>query len=204
MRHTKIYKRISLALFAVSVSSCNSFQGEYRDPTEVEILDTKWNETDARKTSEVLITSMLKKPWLRRHYAENSGAKPTIIVDGVVNRTEEHIDTKAMIEAIRNEMLNSGEVRFVNSEGRGAILEEISYQTQSGMVDPSKAKQAGKQLGAGYMLSGNISSQVHRQGNTKSITYQTVLYLTNLETAELVWSEKYDIKKRFKNASTSW
>jgi uncharacterized protein (TIGR02722 family) len=204
MRHTKIYKHISLALFAFSISSCTTFQGEYRDPTEVEILDTKWNETDARKTSEILITSMLKKPWLRRHYAEHSGAKPTIIVDGVVNRTEEHIDTKAMIEAIRNEMLNSGEVRFVNSEGRGAILEEITYQTQSGMVDPSKAKQAGKQLGAGYMLSGNLSSQVHRQGNTKSITYQTVLYLTNLETAELVWSEKYDIKKRFKNASASW
>ncbi len=203
MRHTKIYKHISLALFAFSIS-CTSFQGEYRDPTEVEILDSKWNETDARKTSEILITSMLKKPWLRRHYAEHSGSKPTIIVDGVVNRTEEHIDTKAMIEAIRNEMLNSGEVRFVNAEGRGAILEEITYQTQSGMVDPSKAKQAGKQLGAGYMLSGNLSSQVHRQGNTKSITYQTVLYLTNLETAELVWSEKYDIKKRFKNASASW
>lgn len=203
MRFNRICKYISLGLLA-SMAACTSFQGEYRDPTEVEILDSKWNETDARKTSEILITSMLKKPWLRRHYAEHKGSRPTIIVDGVVNRTDEHIDTKAMMEAIRNEMINSGEVRFVNAEGRGAILEEITYQTQSGMVDPSKAKQAGKQLGAGYMLSGNISSQVHRQGSTKSVTYQTVLYLTNLETAELVWSEKYDIKKRFKNASASW
>ena len=196
--------RFFLLLSFLPLSHCTSFQAEYANPEEVEILDDRWNETDARKTSEVLINSMLSKPWLRRHKAENRGKRPTVIVDEIMNRTDEHIDTRSMSEAIRNEMINSGEVRFVNAEGRGKILEEITYQSQSGMVDPAKAKQAGKQLGAGFMLSGKISNHVHSRDGKKTITYQTILYLTNLETAEMVWSEKFDIKKRFKNAHLSW
>lgn len=197
-------ERLLLFLFLALLSACTTFQGEYTDPDTIEIIDDRWNETDARKTSEVLINSMLEKPWLRRYKAQSKGARPTIIVDEIANRTDEHIDTRALSESIRNEMLNSGEVRFINAEGRSKILDEITYQSQSGMVDPAKAKQAGKQLGAGFMLSGKLSSQVHSRGGLKTITYQTVLYLTNLETAEMVWSEKYNIKKRFKNASTSW
>lgn len=195
---------VLIAMFIMLSTGCTTFQGEYSDPETVEIIDDRWNETDARKTSEILINSMLKKPWLKRYKVTHKNARPTVIVDEIANRTDEHIDTKALSESIRNEMINSGELRFVNAEGRSKILDEITYQNQSGMVDPAKAKRAGKQLGAGFMLSGNISSQVHRHKGLKTVTYQTVLYLTSLETAEMVWSEKYNIKKRFKNASASW
>lgn len=197
---TRLFSLAGLAMLA----SCTTFMGEYADPTEVEIIDDAWNETDARKTSEVLVNSMLKKPWLQIHLAQNKRKRPTVMVDEIINKTDEHIDARTMSESIRNDLINSGLVRFVNVVGRSKILDEISYQSQSGMVDPVKAQQAGRQLGAQFMLSGTITSQPHYQGNLKTISYKTILYLTNLETAELVWSEQYDIKKRFKNASTRW
>ena len=58
--------RFFLLLSFLQLTNCATFQSEYTDPNTVEIVDDKWNETDARKTSEVLIDSMLTKAWLRR------------------------------------------------------------------------------------------------------------------------------------------
>lgn len=187
----------------LSLSACTTFQGEYADPASVEVISDKWNESDARKTSEVLIKSMLEKPWLGSFKQSHSGNKPVVIVADIENRTDEHIDTKALSEAVRDEVINSGAVRFVDGERRNKILQEIQYQN-SGAVAADSAKKKGKQIGADFMLTGAISSNVQTQGGLKTVTYQTVLQLTNLETAELEWSQKFDIKKRFKRSGAGW
>ena len=126
-----------------------------------------------------------------------------MIVDEVENRTDEHIDTKALTEFIRDELINSGKIRFLNESRRKKILEEIKYQN-SGAVSESTRKKAGRQIGAAFMLGGAISSSVHSQGGLKTVTYQTNLTLTNLETSEIEWSEKKRIKKRFKRSGSSF
>jgi uncharacterized protein (TIGR02722 family) len=195
--------KILLGSFAiVALSSCTTFQGEYSDPNAVEIVDDKWNETDARKSSEILIKSMIEKPWLDEFKKANKNEKPFLLVDEVENRTDEHIDTKAMMEAIRDEVINSGKIRFVEGAQRDKILKEMKYQNESGMVAAEKAKKKGKQIGADFLLHGAISSQVHTQKGLKTVTYQPILQLTNLETAEIVWSQKYDIKKRFNRSGS--
>jgi uncharacterized protein (TIGR02722 family) len=194
----KILSGLVFAGALLGVHGCTpSFQGEYSNPDAVEIVDDKWNETDARKTSEILIKSMLEKPWLTDFAKNHKGEKPFLLVDDVENRTDEHIDTKAIMEGIRYEVINSGKIRFVEGQQRDKILKEIKYQSESGMVASDKAKKKGKQIGSDYLLTGAISSQVHSQKGLKTITYQTVLQLTDLETAEIVWTQKYDVKKRF-------
>ena len=184
-----------------NTSCTTSMQGSYSDPMKAEIVDDRWNETDARTTAEKLINSMISKPWLGNFKAANSGTKPVVVISDMENRTDEHIDTEALGEAIRNAVINSNKVRFVDAKGRSNILKEIQYQTESGMVSASSAKQRGKQIGADFMVTGAISSQVHQQGGLKTVTYQTVLQLTSFETAEIVWSEKHNIKKRFNRSS---
>jgi penicillin-binding protein activator len=201
-------KRISfigmLCSFSVFINACTKdFQGEYDDPATVEIVDDRWNETDARKTAEALISSSLSKPWLATFTKTNNGERPIVLVDDIENRTAEHIDTKALTESVRNELINSGKVRFVNESRRQKILEEIKYQ-ESGAVAASSAKKSGRQIGADYMLGGAISATVNMQGGLKVVTYQTNLILTNLETAEIEWSEKYPIKKRFRRSGVGF
>jgi uncharacterized protein (TIGR02722 family) len=201
---TKILGLSLFASFLLELTACTpKFEGEYADPAKAEIIDDKWNETDARKTAEHMIKGMLEKPWLQTFKKAHGGAKPVVIVADVENRTDEHLDVKQLTDYIQDELINSGQVRFVNKEQRQKLLDEIQYQ-QSGHVNKSTAKKDSKQIGADYVLSGNITSSPHTQDNIKTVTYQTNLTLTNIETFEFEWSTKYEIKKRFKRSGAGW
>ena len=104
---------------------------------------------------------------------------------------------------MRDELINSGRVRFLNKARRKALLEELKYQN-SGAVSAKTRKKKGNQIGADFMLGGAISSSVHSMDDLKTVTYQTNLVLTNLETSEIVWSEKKLIKKRFRRSGAGW
>jgi uncharacterized protein (TIGR02722 family) len=197
-------KSLTILGMAAATACTPEFQGEYSDPKMVEVISDKWNETDARTTGEVLIHGMLSKPWLGEYTGSHKGTRPVVIVAEVENRTDEHIDTKALTEAVQDELLNSGKVRFVDGENRDKVLKEIQYQSESGMVSKNSAKGPGKQTGADFMLTGAISSNVQTQKGLKTITYQVVLHLTNLETGEKEWSQKHDIKKRVKRSGSAW
>ncbi len=194
-----------LPLVVLGVVGCTpAFEGEYSDPNTVEIIDDRWNDADARKTSEILIRSMLEKPWLNESKSKNGGQKPVVIVADIANRTDEHIETKAIGEGIRDELINSGKIRFVDGDRRKQILEEMRYQNESGMVSAKSAKKKGNQTGADFMLSGTLTSIVNEEKGRKNVVYQTILQLTDLETTEMVWSQKYQIKKKFKRSGAGW
>ena len=195
---------LSVLIF-ILVGCGPDFKGTYEDPgLNQEMVDDRWNEQDGRETSEKLIKSMISKPWLSQFQQGHGQQKPAVIVNQIRNRTLEHIDTNALSEFIRDELINSQKIRFVNAQGRDEILGEIRYQSDSGMVSSETAKKTGKQIGADFFLSGAISSQVHTQEGVKTVSYQINLILTNLETAEIVWSEKHIVKKRFHRSRFGW
>ena len=203
---SKLLKLISSAAFFVHFqTSCTSTtQAEYADPTSVEIVDDRWNETDARKTAETMINGLLEKSWLTNFKKTNSGQRPLVVVGEIENRTDEHIDTKALFEYLQDKIINSGKVRFADAANREKILSELKYQNDSGMVNQNTSKKKGKQIGADFLLSGGLTSIVASNDGLKTITYQTTLRLTDLETAEIIWSDKYLIKKRFKKSGSKF
>jgi uncharacterized protein (TIGR02722 family) len=150
-----------------------------------------------------MITSCLGRPWLEEFKRSNAGKKPIVLVQDIENRSDEHIDTKAITEFLETEFVNSGKVRFVEKGRREQILKEVEYQN-SGSVSDSTKKKKGNQLGADFMLAGAISSQVHTQGGIKTVSYQTQLKLVNLETAEVQWTEKHAVNKKFKRSGAGW
>jgi uncharacterized protein (TIGR02722 family) len=204
MRITNICFFAGLVCSAAFQTACSpGFEGEYADPSKAEIVDDKWNETDARKTAEHMIKGMIDKPWLDNFKKGHKGERPVVIVDDVENRTDEHLDVKQLTDYIQDELINSGKVRFVNKAQRQKLLEEIKYQ-QSGHVNKATGKKDGNQIGADHILSGNITSKVATMDDVKTVTYQTNLILTNIETFEIEWSTKYEIKKRFKRSGVGW
>lgn len=194
--------RMQLLVLVGLVACVPKFQAEYADPAGQEIVDDRWNETDARKSAEVLVSAVLKKPWLHRFVAINK-RRPVVGVDEVKNKTSEHIDTKALTDYIRDELINSGKIRFVNIEQRQKLSKELKYQ-QSGAVSTQTRARIRKQIGIDYFFGGTLSSYEHIRGGLKTVTYQVVLNLTNLETSEIEWSQKHLIKKRFKRRDTKW
>jgi len=70
-------------------------------------------------------------------------------------------------------------------------------------VNPEMAKQFGKQLGADVVIYGALRSIKKEKGRslenagvkTEDVYYQFVLNCENIETGELIWSDKGEIRK---------
>lgn len=171
-------------------------KGEYDDPTRVELLDDKFNESDMQQMADTVIKAMVACG-----YVANAPKPPVVVVERVQNRTEEHIDTVSMTDMIRTSLIQSGKVRFINKEERGTISDEYDYNKEGGAVDPVTAKKAGKQIGADYILSGALATNVQEVGNDKFIYYKLTMNLTNLSTSTIDCTEERQLRKKYRKQS---
>jgi uncharacterized protein (TIGR02722 family) len=145
-------------------------------------------------------------PWIPNWRTDNhkqSTDRPFLLVDEMQNRTSELIDTKAMFEDMRSQLINEGKVRFIDGDMRARILDEYKYQ-QSGVVRQGSQKGPGNQFSADFYLSGAISSIVSKQGGKSSVQYQIEMKLVDISTGELVWSGIEKIRKNFERSGAGW
>ncbi len=163
---------------------------EYGNPEAVETLTPTFGSTDLQMVAEKMVRSLLASPVIQE------GHQPVILVSTVTNKTNEHIDTKAITDKIRTTLLQSGKVRFVAGEVRPEIMDELEYQTRSGYVNPETSKKIGKQVGADYLLTGDIAAIKKERGGTKDYYYKITLNLDDLETGLIAWADEKEIRKR--------
>jgi penicillin-binding protein activator len=179
----------TLVVLAVSLGACGS-KVQYGDATAVETLTVDFGSTDLQMIAEKMVQSLLSSPII------HEGQRPVLQVATVKNRTNEHIDTKAVTDKIRTTLINSGKVQFTAAEIRPEILEELEYQRGSGYVDPETRRTVGKQVGADFLLAGDIASIAKQKDDTKDIYYKVTLNLVDLETGLIVWADEKEIRKR--------
>jgi uncharacterized protein (TIGR02722 family) len=170
-------------------------KGEYDDPTRVELLDDKYNEADMQQMADTVVKAMVSC-----NYVVNAHKPPVVIVERVQNRTEEHVDTNSLTDKIRTALIKSGKVRFVNKEERGTLDEEYDYNAGGNVSGPT-AKKRGGQIGADYILSGALATNVQQVGNDKFIYYKLTMNLTNTETSTIDCVEEREIRKKFRKRS---
>ena len=186
------------SLLALAGSGCGPkafTKGNYDDPDRVELLDDKFNEADMQQMSDTIIKSMVACG-----YVANAPKPPVVIVEKVQNRTEEHIDTNSMTDMIRTALIHSGKVRFVNKEERGTVSDEYDYSASGAVAGPTQKKK-GSQIGADYILSGAIATNVQEVGNDKFIYYKLTMNLTNLETTTIDCTEERQLRKKYRKQS---
>lgn len=199
MRHARLSAQfISLTVLLTILASCGPkafTKGEYDDPERVALLDDKFNESDMQQMADTAIKSIVEC-----QYVAKSSKPPIVIVEKVQNRTQEHIDTVSMTDKIRTALIKSGKVRFVNKAERGTIEEEMQHN-ESGNVDRNTAKKRGKQVGADYILSGGLSTNVQEVGDDKLVYYKLTINLTSLETSTIDCTEEKEVRKKFRKRS---
>ena len=204
LRNVKKLTAVGIATGLLALASCApTMTGEYSDPNKVKILDDKWNPSDAQKTLERMLTSCLGRPWLANFVKGHGGRKPTVIVQDMENRTDEHIDTVALTEIMETEYTNSGKVVFIEKARRGQVMDEQEFQN-SGAVSEASRKKTGNMTGADFMLVGSITNQIHTQDKVKQTTYQVQMKLVNIETSEIAWTETSALQKEFKSNGAKW
>ncbi|MCG9132635.1 penicillin-binding protein activator LpoB [Candidatus Poribacteria bacterium] len=175
-------------------SGCGSSKQVTRVDADTTIdLSGRWNDTDSRMVADEIIGDCLTHSWINDH-GISAGGKPVVIVGGIRNKSMEHIAVATFISDIERAFINSGKVRTVSSSNeRSEIREERADQGEFAALET--VKRMGRELGADYMMTGEINTIEDREGGDQVVFYQTDLTLTNIETNEKIWIGQKKIKK---------
>lgn len=186
---------ITTLLLLASCGPKEFVKGEYDDPNRVELLDDKFNEADMQQMADTIVKAMTACPAIK-----DAKKSPTVIMDKIQNRTEEHIDAKSLTDKIRTALIKSGKVRFVNKEERGTLEDEYKYN-EEGNTSRETSKKRGKQIGSDYIFSGAMATNIQQVGNDKFIYYKLTMNLTNTEESTIDCSEEREIRKKYRKQS---
>lgn len=188
---SRIKHAFVLSLITVIFSACST-STQYGDAQSVETVNTDFGSTDLQTIAAKMTDDLLMFPPM---VAITSNKRPIMFVDRIKNKTTEHIDMQNITDTIQSKLLNSGKYRFIDMDVVKEVAAQMDYQANSGMVDKDKASSIGKQVGAEYMLYGNMSSIVKRDGKTTDVYYKFTLKLLHLESGLLEWSSEKEIRK---------
>jgi uncharacterized protein (TIGR02722 family) len=168
------------------------------DVDEVKDLSGAWNDTDSRLVSEEMIDDMLQRPWVSE-YQNSNGKRPTVIVGEIRNLSHEHINVNTFVADIEREMINSGRIDFVaSSVDRQEIRGERKDQDLNAREDTRNAM--GQELGADFMLKGQINTIIDQASKDQVRYYQVDLTLISMKDNRKVWLGQKKIKKFVKRS----
>ncbi|MCG8533663.1 MAG: penicillin-binding protein activator LpoB [Pseudomonadales bacterium] len=179
------------------VTACSTSVERVSSDTTID-LSGAWNDTDSRLVAEEMIQDALARPWIT-DYSGKTGKRPAVIVGTVRNLSHEHINVKTFVADMERALINSGRVDFVASrDERGEIRDERIDQDLNAREGTRNA--AGQELGANFMLQGQINTIMDVDGKEQVRYYQVDLTLISMADNRKVWLGQKKIKKLVKNA----
>jgi uncharacterized protein (TIGR02722 family) len=198
----KLIATASISLALIALGGCtNKSVVRYGDATAVETTNINFGSTDLQKIAGKMTDSLLLSPVVGTLTANT---RPILFVESIKNKTSEHIDTESITDSISTKLLRSGKFRFVDMARVAAVREQLEFQQNSGMVDDSKAIAFGQQVGAQYMLYGNLASIVKSNKDKSDIYYKFTLRLLDLQSGLVEWADETEIRKTKENKFISW
>ena len=190
--YTKTFS-ILFGLYAALFLSACSNKTTYEDAGDIETVTTGFGSTDLQQTSITLVDSLLTTEHI---VTLLQGKRPVLFIDGIKNKTSEHIDTESVTDTISTKLINSGKFRFIDMTKVESVKKQYDYQTSSGLVSEETSVKVGRQIGADYMLYGNISSIVKRAKSTKDVYTKITLKLMDIESGIIEWQGEKEIRKQ--------
>jgi penicillin-binding protein activator len=187
------------ALLLLSSAACVSKRVTRIEPGAVTDLSGRWNDTDSRLVANQLIEQTLAAGWAKRYTDTHGGEAPAVVVGGFENRTAEHIAVGTFVKDIERALLTTGAARVVASgDQRLELREERKDQQQFARADTRT--RLGQELGARYLLAGEVQAIEDVDGRERVVFYQVDASLIDLETNAKVWAGQHKIKKYVERA----
>ncbi|MCF7499434.1 penicillin-binding protein activator LpoB [Pseudoalteromonas sp. L1] len=187
---------------ALLLSGCaNKAVVSYGDAQAVETVDVNFGSTDLQKVASQMTDSLLASPVVGTLTANS---RPIVFVERIKNKTSEHIDTESITDSISTQLLRSGKFRFVDMTRVEAVREQLNFQNVDPLVNPNTAIAFGQQVGAQYMLYGNLSSIVKSNADKSDVYYKFTMRLMDLKSGLIEWADETEIRKTREKSTFGW
>ncbi len=189
--------RTLLIISAIAVSGSCSNKVTLEDPEGIEVLSTDFGPTELQAIAQRMTESFTgSNAW--------GGDVPRIVIGGVANRTNQHIDTQNITDTIRTALIQSQKFSVLAGEqGLSEIQNELDYQG-SGSVDLTAAVELGRQLGAEYVFYGRFTTIKSAGGDVESLFYKFTFNAVNTQTRQIVWADEHQMRKRQEKTLFGW
>ena len=200
-RHRYVHRaaRALGLLVLATAGACVSKRVTRIEPTAVTDLSGRWNDTDSRLVANQLIQQTLAAGWAKRYTETHGGESPAVVVGTFANRTAEHIAVGTFVKDIERALLTTGAARVVASgDERLELRGERTDQQQNARADTRT--RLGQELGARYVLAGELQAIEDVDGRERVVFYQVDASLIDLETNAKVWVGQHKIKKYVERA----
>ncbi|CAN5534727.1 hypothetical protein BH24GEM3_BH24GEM3_09280 [soil metagenome] len=198
-RNVSLRRTGALLLTLIALGAAGCARNVTRIAPEQAIdLSGRWNDVDSRLVAEEMIRQSFESQyganWAMRYSQAHGGQQPTVIVGTIRNRSMEHIPVGTFTRDLERAYVNSGIVQLVASRSeRGEVREEREDQQEFATAD-SRAR-LGREMGAQYVLQGDIQSIEDRERGKSVVFYQVDMTLVDLESNAKVWVGQHKIKK---------
>jgi len=190
---------ISLALILLLGGCASGMQKAYVDPDAVpdEGPTLTFNPNDLQRIAVKMANSLIATDIF------DGREKPIVRITQVKNKTNEHIDTKAITDKIRTALIKSRKVKFVADKSERTVQKDLrdEYDRQMNdtftevMMDEQTKLKTGKMKGPKYHLFGEIVEISSFDNRVKDVYYKMTLTLQNLEEGTLEWADEKEIRK---------
>jgi TolB-like protein len=186
-------------LVLAAAGACVSKRVTRIEPTAVTDLSGRWNDTDSRLVANQLIEQTLAAGWAKRYTDAHGGEAPAVVVGTFANHSAEHIAVGTFVKDIERALLTTGAARVVASgDERLELRGERRDQQQNARADTRT--RLGQELGARYLLAGELQAIEDVDGRERVVFYQVDASLIDLETNAKVWVGQHKIKKYVERA----
>ncbi|HEX5725295.1 MAG TPA: hypothetical protein VFX98_07500, partial [Longimicrobiaceae bacterium] len=161
-------------------------------------LSGRWNDVDSREVADAIIEQSFEAAygpsWAAQFMQAHGGRKPTVIVGTIRNRGMEHIPVGTFVKDLERAYLGSGLVQVVAApEEREEVRAERLDQQEHATAE-TRARLV-REIGADYLLQGDIHAIEDREGGRRVVFYQVDLTLVDLESNAKTWTGQHRIKK---------
>ena len=186
-----------LALCFFLVAGCGRSVTEL-DPATDPAEDADFSSADYFKITDTMMGSLTASGFFDRYRAENAGERPVMLLaKSLLNKTDEHIDTRLILEKIRTAMIKDGLADFVDDQAFDMALDQLNMQATD-LYDNMKAAKIGRFVGAKYVLRGSISNLRKVEGRETRNYMNVTLDVFEVETLLIKWTDEIDIKRASK------
>lgn len=189
--------RIRLSLFLlpvifIFVAGCAPTV-KYEIKDEETVTGSDWSAKDLKEVSDYMAVSIKRSAFVSS--PQYASEKPRwMLARDMRNETDEHVNTRTIMEKIRTRLINDGTAKFIDDQAIEDILNQMKLQ-QSGLFDNKTVAQVGKLVGAKLILRGTISS-IRKKSDRKDIIYYNItLQLVSIQTGEIVWTDEKEIQR---------